>query len=152
MRSSPVFLAAAAGLATLGLSQLHPPTAQAQAANAVPALRAAVQSLHTKQTLSGVELTGRIQNTGRQTLTYTALVCIFTDASNREVGRGDGYLLAGPVAPGQSAGFRAMLPQMPASSHLSLRLREAGQTVTLEAARPLPADIQALASRPTTVR
>ncbi len=134
MRLSATFLVCAAGLMTLGASQTLAPTVHAQSAPAPPALRVAVQSLHAKQTLGGVELTGRITNTGRQALSYPAVVCVFTDTSGREVGRADGYFLAGPVEPGQSAGFRAAAANLPAFAAVSVRLREAGRPVLVQAA------------------
>lgn len=134
MRLSPLVLVGAAGLVTFGVSQTLTPTAFAQPTPvpSAPALRVSVQSLHTKQRLGSVELTGRIVNTGRQALSYPSVLCLFTDASGREVGRADGYLLAGPVAPGQSVGVRAAAP-LPAFAAVSLRLREAGRTVTVQA-------------------
>ena len=132
MQLSPVLLFCAAALATFGVSQTLAPTAQAQAVPAAPALRVCVQSLHAKQTAGGIEVTGRILNTGRQALIYPAVVFIFTDAAGTEMEHADGYLLAGPVAPGQSAGFRAAAPPLPAFAQVTLRLREAGRTVTVQ--------------------
>ena len=145
MPHSPLFLVLAAGLVTFGVSQTLAPTAHAQAVPAAPALRVSVHSLHLKQTIGGVEVTGKIVNTGQQALSYPAVVCIFTDAAGAEIGHADGYLTAGPVGPGRSAGFRAVSPTMPVFAQVTLRLREAGQTVTVQ---PL---VQP-ASRRTTVR
>ena len=133
MRLPPILLVFAAGAVTVGISQTLAPTVHAQAAPVVPALRVSVQSLHTRLTASGMEVTGRIVNTGRQTLTYPAVVCVFSDAAGMEVGRADGYLTAGPVEPGQSVAFRASAPKMSAFAAATLRLREAGQTVTVQA-------------------
>ena len=132
MRFSPLALVCAAGLMTFGVSQTLAPTAHAQSVPAAPLLQVAVRSLHTKQAVGGVELTGRIVNTGRQALTYPSLVCVFTNASGREVGRADGYFLAGPVGPGQGADFRAATPNMPPFAAVSVRLREAGRLVTIQ--------------------
>ena len=132
MHFSPLVLVCTAGLVTFGVSQTLVPTAHAQSVPVMPALRAAVQSLHTKQVVGGIELAGRIVNTGRQTLSYPAVVCVFTDAAGREVGRTDGYFLAGPVGPGQSADFRAATPNMPPFAAVSVRLREAGRLVTVQ--------------------
>ena len=132
MRFSPLALVCAAGLVTLGVSQTLAPTVHAQPVLTVPALRAAVQSLHTKQVAGGIELTGRIVNTGRQAFSYPAVVCVFTDAAGREVGRTGGYFLAGPVGPGQSADFRAATPNMPPFAAVSVRLWEAGRLVTVQ--------------------
>lgn len=132
MRLSPIFLVFAAGAAALGLSQTLAPTAYAQAVPAAPALRVSVQSLHAKETAGGTEVTGRLVNTGRQALTYPAVVCIFTDPVGAEVGHADGYLTAGPVEPGQSVTFRASAPKMPVFTSAALRLREAGQTVMVQ--------------------
>ncbi len=160
MRLSPVLLISAAGLVTFGVSQTLTPTVHAQTVHAqtvhaqtvhaqtnpaAPALRVSVQSLHTKQTSGGVEVTGKIVNTGRQALSYPAIVCVFTDAAGAEIGHADGYFTLGPVGPGQSAGFRAVAPTVPAFAKVILRLREAGQTVTVQ---PLAQS----ASRCTTVR
>lgn len=142
MRFFPLLFVSAAGLLTLGVSQALSPTAHAQADPAAPALRVSVQSLHTKQTAYGMMLTGRIVNTGRQALTYPSAVCVFTDAADREVGRADGYLTAGPVEPGRSTDFRAMAAALPAFAKITLRLREAGKTVI----------VQPFDSRRTTVR
>ena len=142
MRLPPILLVLAAGAVTLGAGQTLAPTAHAQADPAAPALRVSVQSLHTKLTARGVEVTGRLANTGRQALTYPAVVCVFTDAAGTEVGQADGYFTAGPVGPGQSVTFRASGPKMHAFAAAALRLREAGQAVT----------VQASDSRRTTVR
>ncbi len=142
MRLPPALLVCAAGLVTFGLIQAQTPIARAESTDRVPPLRAVVQNLHTKQTTGGTELTGTIINTGRLTLTYTSVTAVFTDAAGVEVGRGDGYLTAGPVAPGQSAGVRAALPGMPTFAKVSLHLREGGQIVT----------VQPSASRRTMVR
>lgn len=146
MRLSPIFIFCAAGLTTFAVSQTLTPTVHAQGTNAQNSLRVSVQNLHSTQTVCGRELTGRLENTGQQTLTYTSVVCVFTDASGKEVGRSDAYLTAGPVGPGQSASFRALSPSVPASAKVSLQLREAGQTVTVEMS-----PVQA-ASRRTTSR
>lgn len=166
MRLSPILLVLTAGLVSLGVSQTLTPTAHAQAvpdqtapAQAVlvqaapnaPALRVSIQSLHLKQTLGGLEVTGWITNTGRQTLTYPAVVCVFTDAVGAEVGRAAGYLTAGPVRPGQSVNFRASAPKMPAAA-AALRLREAGQTVTVQPPAQTVQSLAQSASRRTTVR
>lgn len=147
MRLSPLFLVCAASLATLAAGQMLTPTVHADPAAPDPVLRIRVQSLHTKQTVSGTELTGRIKNTGRRNLAYTSLVLVFTDASGREIGRGDGYLLAGPVKPGQTAGFRGLALRMPASALVSVHLREAGQAVTIEAPATQLADSPRTAAR-----
>lgn len=133
MRLSPTVLICAAGLATLGVSQALAPTAYAQSAPAVPAVRVSVLNLDTRQTLGCVELTGRLVNTGQQTLSYPSVMCIFVNTAGREVGRAEGYLLAGPVAPGQSVGFRASAPNLPAFAAVSLRLREAGRPAAVQA-------------------
>ncbi len=132
MRLPPIVLVFAAGAVTLGISQTLAPTAHAQAIPAAPALQVSVQSLHTRQTIRGTEVTGRVANTGRQTLTYPSVVCVFTDAAGTEVGRADGYFLAGPVGPGQSAGFRAIAPAVSVSAKVTLCLREAGHAVTVQ--------------------
>ena len=132
MRLSPIFLICAAGLATFAAAQTLTPTAHADAAGTNPMLRVSVHNLQTKQTVRGIELTGRLENTGQQTLTYTSVVCIFTDVSGKELGRGDGYLTAGPVGPGQSARFRALASSVPVSAKVTLLLREAGQTVLVQ--------------------
>ena len=134
MQFSPLVLACAAGLVTFGVSQALAPTAHAQSVPATPLLQAAVQRLHTKQTLGGIELTGQIINTGRQALSYPSVVCVLTNAAGQEVGRVDGYFLAGPVAPGQGVGFRAAAPNMPPFAAVAVRLREAGRPVTVQAA------------------
>ena len=132
MRLSPIFLICAAGFATFAAAQTLTPIAHADAAGTSPMLRVSVRSLQTKQTVRGVELTGRLENTGQQTLTYTSVVCVFTDASGKELGRGDGYLTTGPVGPGQTAGFRALASSAPASAKMTLLLREAGQAVLVQ--------------------
>ncbi len=142
MQHSPIILVFAAGLLTLGVSQTLSPTVHAETVPAVPALRVFVQSLHVKQTLGGMEVTGKIVNTGQQALTYPAVACVFTDAAGAEIEHADGYLTAGPVAPGQGARFRAMTPTTPHYAKIILRLREAGH----------PVAIQPSASRCTTVR
>ena len=133
MRLPPILLVFTAGAVTVGTGQTLAPTVHAQAVPAAPALRVTVQSLHAKLTAGGVEVTGRIVNTGQQALTYPAVVCVFSDAAGMEVGRADGYFTAGPVEPGQSVTFRASAPKMPAFAAAALRLREAGQTVTVQA-------------------
>ena len=132
MRLSPIFLICAAGLTTFAVTETLTPTVHAQGADAQNPLRVSVQNLHTKQTVRGRELTGRLENTGQRTLTYTAVVCVFTDASGKEVGRSDAYLTAGPVEPGQSVGFRTLSPAVPTFAKVSLQLREAGQTVIVQ--------------------
>ncbi len=138
MRLPPILLVLTAGAVFFGVSQTLAPTVRAQAApnqtiSPMPALRVSVQSLHFKPALGGLEVAGRITNTGRQTLTYPAVVCVFTDAAGAEVGHADGYLTAGPVKPGQSVNVRAFSPKMPAFAAVALRLREAGQSVTVQA-------------------
>ena len=145
MRLPPILFVFAAGAVTLGISQTLTPTVHAQSVPAAPALRVSVQNLHTKQTAGGIEVTGKIVNTGQQTLSYPAVACIFTDAAGAELERADGYLTAGPVGPGQSAAFRAIAPELPAFAQVTLRLREAGRTVSVQ---PLARS----ASRRTTVR
>ena len=137
MRLPPILLVFAAGAVTVGISQTLAPTVHAQAVPAAPALRVSVQSLHTKQTAGGVEVTGRIVNTGRQALIYPTVVCVFTDTAGAEVGRADGYLTAGPVEAGQSVAFRAFTPKMPTFAAAALRLREAGLPVTVQASDSL---------------
>ena len=132
MRLPPILLAFAAGAVTLGISQTLTPTVHAQAAPAASALRVSVQSLRVRQTLGGTEVTGRIVNTGRQALSYPAVVCIFTDAAGAEINHADGYFTTGPVGPGQGANFRAVSPAGPAFAKVVLRLREAGQPVSIQ--------------------
>ena len=132
MQLPPIFLVCAAGLATFGVGQVLAPTVRADTVAAAPALQVSVQRLHVTRTPGGIEITGQIKNTGRQPLCYTSVVCVFTDPAGREVGRGDGYLTAGPVAPGEAAGFRAMALSLPPFTQATLRLREAGQAVTVE--------------------
>ena len=160
MQLSPLFLIFAASAATFGIGQALLPTARAQpgkAPLAIPAeYRVRVQSLHTKRTLSGIEVTGEIVNTGRQTLTYTSVVTVFTNEAGQELGRGDGYLVAGPVRPGQAAEFRASLPQAPIFTGVTLLLHEAGHSVAveahkLEAHKVSLAEAQAPSKRRTTV-
>jgi hypothetical protein len=159
MPHSPLLPVLAAGLATLGISQtlaptVHAETVLAETVLAVPALRVSVQSLHVKQTPGGVEVTGRIVNTGQRALSYPAVACVFTDAAGAEVQHADGYLTAGPVAPGQAASFRAMSPASPHFAQITLRLREAGRTVTVQPLAPLAAghlSAHLSASRRTTV-
>ena len=146
MRLPPLFLVCAAGAVTFAFSQTLSPTARAQSIAAAPALRVSVQTLTAKQTPGGIEVTGRVVNTGRQALTYPSVVCVFSDASGREVGRTNGYFTAGPVEPGQSAEIRAVSPQTPAFAAVSVRLREAGQTVTVQP------PVQSSASRRMTSR
>jgi hypothetical protein len=135
MRLSPLFLVAAAGMATLSIGQLLLPTARAQSTGPAPAAlldyRVSVKSLHTQRTPHGLEVTGQIFNTGRQTLTYTSLVLVFTNAAGQGT-REDAYLTTGPVRPGQSAEFRAFAPDAPPFIGISLRLREAGHPVLVE--------------------
>lgn len=135
MRLSPLFLVAAAGIATLGIGQAILPTAYAQANGTAPAVpleyRVSVKSLYAKHTPHGLEVTGQILNTGRQTLTYTSLVLVFTNAAGQDT-REDAYLTTGPVRPGQTAQFRAAAPDAPPFTGISLRLREAGHPVTVE--------------------
>jgi hypothetical protein len=135
MRLSSWFLVAAAGMATLGIGQLMLPTAHAQAAGSAPIApldyRVSVKSLHAQRTPHGLEVTGQIFNTGRQTLTYTSLVLVFTNAAGQDT-REDAYLTTGPVRSGQSAEFRAFAPDAPPFTGISLRLREAGHPVVVE--------------------
>ncbi len=154
MHIPPVLLVLAAGAVTLAAGQISAPTARAQSAPIQSALapkyRVSVQNLHTKRTAGSTEVTGRVVNIGASALTYTAVTAVFTDAAGQEVGSAAGYLLAGPLGPGQSAGFRAVAPNAPAGSVVSLRLREAGHAVAVDAGRLSAA--QAPDRRLTTVR
>ena len=138
MQISPIFLILIASAGTLGIGQALLPTAHAQPVNTAPALPAQyqvlVQSLHTKRTSGGLEITGQLINTGSGTLTYTSVVTIFTDASGAELSRGTGYLAAGPILPGQAAEFRGCSPETPNFTGISLLLHEAGQTVLVKCA------------------
>ena len=82
MRFSPSFCVCAAALVTLGVGQAVLPTAHAQNAGTMPALPAdyqvSVQNLDARHTPRGLEVTGQIVNTGRQTLTYTSVMLVFT--------------------------------------------------------------------------
>ncbi len=142
MRFSPTLCVCAAALATLGAAQAVLPTAHAQGAGTGPGLRAdyqaSVQSLHTKHTTHGLEVTGRIVNTGRLALTYTSVVLVFAHAAGPDTCE-NAYLTAGPVRPGESATFRAALPEPPPFTRLSLTLREAGQPVRVDP--PAPATV-----------
>ena len=136
MRASPLFCICAAGLATLGIGQAMLPTAHAQASGTAPTLpsthyQVSVQSLHITHTPRGLEVTGQIVNTGRQMLTYTSIVLVFTHSAGPDT-RENAYLTAGPVRPGGSAEFRAALPEPPAYISISLGLREAGKSVTVK--------------------
>ena len=135
MQFSPLVLVLAASAGAFGIGQALLPTVRAEPIKAASRLstdyRVQVESLHTKHTTSGMEITGKILNTGRQTLTYTSVVTVFTDASGQEIGHGDGYLAAGPVCPGQAAEFRANAPETPGVSGVTLRLSEAGHSVSV---------------------
>jgi hypothetical protein len=148
MQLSSLFLILAASAATFGAGQALLPTAQAQpikapAALSTPPYRVRVEHLHTKRTASGIEVTGQIVNTGCQSLTYTSLVTVCTDETGRELARGDGYLTAGPVRPGQAAGFRGSLPETPAFTDVTLVLHEAGHPVTVDTQSLVVAQSQA---------
>ncbi len=135
MRFSPSFCVCAAALVTLGVGQAVLPTAHAQNAGTMPALPAdyqvSVQNLDARHTPRGLEVTGQIVNTGRQTLTYTSVMLVFTHTAGPDT-RENAYLTAGPVRPGQTAGFRAALPEPPAFAGISLSLREAGKPVVVK--------------------
>ena len=133
MQLSPLCLVLAAGLTTFGISQAVLPTAHAQTsrnAQAPPLYQAAVKSLHTAHTKSGLETTGEIVNTGSGTLTYTSVVLVFQSAAGTEAAEAPAYLTTGPVGPGQSAEFRSASPEI-AYASISVRLREAGHLVAV---------------------
>ena len=133
MQMSPLFFLVGAGAATLGLGQTLLPTARAQAA--APILyHVAVRSLAARHTPGGLEITGRIVNTGRRALSYTSVRLIFTDAAGTEIGRAPGYLTAEPLWPGQSAEVRAVLPETAPFHTVTLQLRDAGHPVTVDTA------------------
>ena len=138
MQFSPFFLVWAACAATFGFGQALLPTAHAHPAKALLSApyRVRVESLHMKRTAAGLEITGQILNTGRQTLTYTSVAAVFTDAAGQEIGRGDGYLAAGPLRPGQAAEFRACSPSPPAFAGVSVWVQEAGHSVKVEMSGP----------------
>ncbi len=131
MQLSPLYLVFAASLATLGVGQAILPTVHAQAAT--PEYQVAVKNLHTAHTKSGLETTGTIVNTGCGTLTYTSIVLVFKTADGTETAV-PAYLTTGPVGPRQSAGFRSASPER-AYSSVSVRLREAGHSVTIQPAQ-----------------
>ena len=139
MRLPPLLLVFAAAAATFGVSQAVPPTAHAQDLTPAPvACRAAVKSLRLTRTPHGLEVTGQIVNTGTQPLVYTAVMLVCRAADGAETAPQPAYLTAGPVRPGQSAVFRAVLPPAPAdvsSAEIFVRLREAGQAVAVEQMR-----------------
>ncbi|MGI4791894.1 MAG: FxLYD domain-containing protein [Janthinobacterium lividum] len=138
MQISPFFLILISVAGTLGIGQALLPTAHAQPVNAAPALPAQyqvlVQSLHTKRTSGGLEITGQLINTGSGTLTYTSIVTVFTDASGAELSRGTGYLAAGPILPGQATEFRGCGPETPRFTGVFLLLHESGHSVIVKCA------------------
>lgn len=160
MQIPPAFFAAAAVIATAGIGQILPPTVYAQTMHAArsrpaptqPPVQSPTQAGDYRVRVEGLtllsaggawEINGRVVNTGRKTLTYTSVVALLTSPSGQEIGRGDGYLTAGPLTPRQSAEVRAAIPAISARdhkqfAHAALTLREAGQNVAIEnAGQPL---------------
>ena len=151
MQFQPLFFVFAAGCLTLGISQAVLPIAHAQEKDAAPQYKVRVKNVQVTRAQNGIEVTGQIVNTGTALLTYTSIITVFKDRAGVEVAHGAGYLTAGPVQPGQSASFRATSPSGARFKAVSLRLTEAGQTVTVETdAAPPAAPLQASAKRRTT--
>lgn len=111
-----------------------------------PPLRVTVEWQKAVPSACGLTITGKIRNAGTQPLTYVQVVPLLSDRMGRVVYRGSGYLTVSPLAPGQSAEFRAFAADAPVFSRVSLTLRESGRPVTVrewkkteQAERPVPA-------------
>lgn len=152
MRLSSVFLVFTAAGVTFSIGQAILPTAHAQsAASPLPAYQVSVNGVNTKHAAGGLEVSGQIVNRGFQPLTYTSVVVVFSNTAGKEIAHAPAYLTSGPVLPGGSAEFRSSVPEVPAFTAVSVRLREAGQAVTVEAASQSIATAQNPEKRRTTV-
>jgi len=134
MKFSPLFLIAAASLATVAAGQALTPPARTQAV--VPlAYHVRVDWQKAEAGASGLVIRGSITNTGTTPLTYTQVTPTLVDHAGKEIFRGNGYLTASPLLPGQSAEFRACETDAPRFAGLRMAFREAGHPVLVEGPR-----------------